>query len=190
MDRQHEQFVCSICIEFAIDPVVMNDCDHIFCKECAVPWIGDACALCNQNLLDPKCFPIKGSIKRIYLDLKMRCLNLQCNVVLEVTNFKDHDDNCPITFDICTECGLKSRRNPPSYHSCVQVLKTELDKTKRKLIAVEEVVEVGNTSSFRSTWTIRIKLSKFLNYETSPCLIYYILFLTCVNITDVNLFTQ
>lgn len=137
VDRQHEMFVCPICLDVAIDPVVMNDCDHIFCKACAEPWTGPACALCNTELKDPKWLPVRGQVKRIYLDLKVRCINPQCEIALGSTTYKEHDENCPITFEICSECGLKSRRNPPSYHSCVQILKIELGKVKR-LKAVEE----------------------------------------------------
>lgn len=141
MDRQHEQFVCSICLDVAADPVATNSCDHIFCRACLSNVKQPRCPTCQQKLQNPKFKPIQGSIKRIYIDLKIRCLNSMCDKSLNIGSFSYHDDNCPISFDICRDCNFKSRRGQRDVHSCVQVLKSDLSALTKKINAMESKFE-------------------------------------------------
>ena len=141
-DRQHEQFVCSICLDVAQDPVATNNCDHIFCRGCMCSHNSPTCATCQQKLLQPKFMPLKGSIKRIYMDLKVKCLNTMCTQQLDVGSYANHDQNCPISFIPCNECGFKIRRgtNQPN-HSCIRSLKDEVARLEKKLHASEARIE-------------------------------------------------
>ena len=49
-DRIHEQFVCAICLDVSVDPVVTNDCDHIFCTECTQDAKTSKCPSCRKEL--------------------------------------------------------------------------------------------------------------------------------------------
>ena len=82
------------------------------------------------NVQDPKWNEIKGALKRVYADLRMKCLNPSCDKGLTPSDYKYHDENCSITFEICKDCGFKTRRGPNNDHSCIQVLKAELMKTR------------------------------------------------------------
>ena len=59
-DRQHEQFVCSICLDVAQDPVATNNCDHIFCRGCMYSHNSPKCATCQQKLLQAQIHAVEG----------------------------------------------------------------------------------------------------------------------------------
>lgn len=99
VDRHHEQFVCSICLDVAADPVATNNCGHIYCESCLSvceqhfrPMA--QCPSCQQTLQQPKFKPIEGPIKRVYLDLRMKCLNNSCHESLDISSYLHHDNNC------------------------------------------------------------------------------------------------
>lgn len=129
IDRLHEQFVCTICLDVSTNPVVMNDCDHIFCLGCVITNNSTTCPTCRVELKTPPWKEMTGSIKRVYLDLVIKCLNPRCMQRLKVDTFQDHDKNCPTSFNICKDCGYKTAKDKSTHHSCVQQLKTKLEES-------------------------------------------------------------
>ena len=140
-DRQHEQFVCTICLDVAADPVATNNCDHIFCRSCLSVSKVVKCPTCQEKLQQPKFNPIQGSIKRIYVDLKIKCINAMCNQSLDIGNYSKHDDNCPLSFATCKDCGHKMKRVQVQLHSCVQSLKEDTGRLEKKLNSMEGRME-------------------------------------------------
>ena len=134
-DRNHEQFTCTVCLDVAGDPIVVTDCEHIFCKKCVDIEGLAKCPTCQESFKEPKWTDLKGGFKRVYLDLKVKCLNPSCDQDMDISNFKEHDLVCPITFKFCKECGLKSRRGAENEHSCIQVIK---DHYEGKLVQLEQ----------------------------------------------------
>lgn len=98
MDRNYEQFVCSICLDVAVNPVATNNCGHIYCESCLSVCehflLMAQCPSCQQTLQQPKFKPIEGPIKRVYLDLRMKCLNGSCHESFDISCYLHHDKNC------------------------------------------------------------------------------------------------
>ena len=136
-DRNHEQFTCTVCLDVAEDPVMVSDCEHIFCRKCVDIEGLDKCPSCQEPFKQPKWGSLKGFSKRVYLDLKVKCLNPSCGHDMDTSNFNEHASVCPITFEFCKECGLKSRRGSENEHSCIQVIK---DHYEEKLIQMEQKI--------------------------------------------------
>lgn len=133
LDRNHDQFTCPICLEVAADPVAVNGCDHIFCQTCIDSDELKKCPTCQVGFKNPKWNEIERISRRIYLDLRMKCLNPSCDETLTPSDYKNHDENCPITFDTCKDCGFKVHRGSNNDHSCIKVLKAELMKTREEI---------------------------------------------------------
>lgn len=133
LDRHHDQFICTICLDVSADPVAIIGCDHVFCYTCISSMKLGKCPTCQTPFKDSKWNQIEGISRRIYLDLRMKCLNPSCDKVLTPSDYKYHDENCEITFDTCKDCGFKTRRCPNNDHSCVQVLKAELVSNSKKI---------------------------------------------------------
>lgn len=134
VDQAHEVFVCSVCLDVATDPILVNGCEHVFCRSCIEQVLVPKCPLCQQDFKNPKYQELNGLSKRCYLDLKVTCLNTGCAYVSDVTGYQDHDLVCPIKFEFCSDCGHKSEIASGSVHSCIAVLK---DHYERKLVQVE-----------------------------------------------------
>ena len=143
VDRSHDQFTCTICLDVASNPVAITDCEHVFCLSCIGSDQIAKCPTCQAPFTEPKWSELKGALKRIYYDLNVKCLNPSCDQrlttsnnpscdqSLTTSNYEDHDENCPTTFDICKDCEFKVRRAEGTKHSCVRVLKGELEKMEK-----------------------------------------------------------
>ena len=127
-----------MCLDVAEDPIVVTDCEHIFCKKCVDIEGLIKCPSCQERFKEPRWTSLKGVLRRVYLDLKVKCLNPSCDYDMDISNFKEHDLVCPITFEFCKECGLKSRRGAENEHSCIQVIK---DHYEGKLEQLEQKTE-------------------------------------------------
>lgn len=137
VDKVHEEFTCPICIEVAIDPVLINDCQHISCRKCIDGSELAKCPTCQVSFKDPKWKEMEGLNQRVYLALEVKCLNPSCKDKLDVKTYSGHDGTCPITFDFCLDCGYKFRRGSSGVHSCSQQirldqLQSELDEMKQE----------------------------------------------------------
>ena len=128
VDRIHDRFICAICLDVASNPVALTNCDHIFCSTCIESIQNSNCPTCQAPLKEPKWNELKGTVKQIYNDLNMKCLNPSCDQSLTISSYENHDENCPITVNICEDCKFKIRRTvEQTKHSCIQVLKGELE---------------------------------------------------------------
>lgn len=136
IERTHEQFICAICLEVAIDPVATNDCDHIFCKECIEAANTNCCSMCKQQLKTPKWNCLRGSIKRIYLDLEMKCLNSKCDQKLSISAYQNHDENCPKQYKICKYCSVKYRELDASGHSCIRKIQDRMKAMEELMVSM------------------------------------------------------
>ena len=150
--QNHEQFVCTVCLDVSEDPIVVNDCEHIFCRRCIENDGLVKCPTCQEPFKEPKWSELKGLGKRIYLDMKIKCLNPSCDHVLDATNFADHDGNCSITFAVCDECGFKNKRSSNDVHSCAKEIKRQF-----QLRSNEELLEMKQElkSELEGMWQAR-----------------------------------
>lgn len=106
-DRNHDQFICTVCLDVSDNLVVMNGCDRIFCRSCSDSNELKKCPTFQVGFKDPQFESIKSATARVYYDLRMKCINPSCDMVLIPSDYKYHDDNNNITFDTCKDCGFK-----------------------------------------------------------------------------------
>ena len=85
----------------------------------------EECPSCKKNFNFEE---MKGQLKKVYLNLKVKCLSGKCSHDMDISNFKDHDPVCGFVFDFCHQCRVKSTRKPGEEHSCVKALIIELQK--------------------------------------------------------------
>lgn len=132
---KHELFVCAICLDVAADPVATNDCDHMFCNSCLEEADSAQCPSCREELKNPKWSPIKGSIKRIYTNLQLKCLTDSCAHVLDTSSYAYHDENCAFAFKNCDECGCKIKwvRDGREEHSCIKILQKKIKMMEERM---------------------------------------------------------
>lgn len=157
MDKLHEEFICSVCLDVTLDPVLDDECQHVFCRECIKKDTLDKCPTCQEPfevvIELPLCF------RRCYLALRVRCLNPSCDQALDVTTFLDHDKRCPITFESCSNCGDKSKRGSSSVHPCekIQMEKRVSDAVNKRMESVakerKETCCCSNGDSSNRDWT-------------------------------------
>lgn len=183
MDKMHEEFVCSVCLEVALEPVAVNDCEHIFCRQCIDAEEITRCPTCQEPLKDPKWYKLRGAIKRCYFGLVLKCLNPDCDQKLDVKTFVKHDNYCDITFDFCDDWNYESRRSESNEHSCGKVLKEfyesklnevkfELDQLKEQFKEErkrsEDLMILCTTfrQSFQGSSGYEVTNSNFQNYVT------------------------
>ena len=128
------------------DPAAVNGCNHIFCRTCIDPTELKKCPNCQAGFEDPEFESIKGTTAHIYYDLRMECINPSCDKTMTTLDYKYHDDNCAITFDTCKDCEIKFRRGSNNDHSCIKVLKAELDASGKKFEELDKrmMTEVEN----------------------------------------------
>lgn len=160
---QHEQFICAICLDVSDNPVVTKECEHIFCASCINSTELIRCPACNQELESAAgnseaTRVISGLLRRVYYNMKLRCLNPTCDTVLLISDYENHDASCPITFDICNDCEFKQRRSPDNNHSCVKVLKFE----NKILIKEQDEIRQDNENLRQEVENVAAKLEKLL----------------------------
>lgn len=103
VEKMFYEFVCMICFDVVANPVLANDCEHMFCHECIQSDHLDSkkCPKCFESLKQPKWKTLKGALKRCYECLQIKCLNPSCKRMFNVYSFADHDQNCELKYPCC-----------------------------------------------------------------------------------------
>lgn len=122
-DKSCEAFICAICLEVSIDPILVNGCQHIYCRQCVTGRSITNCPTCQLPLSEPKWLEFEGLMSRIYHAFEVKCLNESCNQLLDIKTYSSHDDNCPVKFNFCPGCNYKYLRGSNGVHSCSEQLR-------------------------------------------------------------------
>lgn len=125
VNEMHENFICTVCLDVAFDPIMINDCEHIFCRTCVNGGQLSRCPTCVSPFKDPKWKELEGLSKRVYFALKVKCLNPSCTKILNIETCSNHDNECPINFNSCPICGFMYRRGSSGVHSCSQQVRLD-----------------------------------------------------------------
>ena len=149
-DRNHEQFSCTVCLDVAEDPIVVNDCEHIFCRKCVDIEGLNKCPSCQEMFKAPKWTNLKGALKRVYLDLKVKCLNSSCDHNMDLSNFDEHDMVCTVGMNLNVEWD--------------KTTDMDLKKKKQLLIAIHDA-KSKELSLFETARNIQKKMN---NLDSGP----------------------
>lgn len=145
-------FKCSICLDIIKNPVVVVECDHVFCHRCL--WLqlryDSRCPLCHTEIpiefeqendrrlsrrtfeiaLSLPGFPIKkisGFALRLMEGLRINCLYSHngCEWIGSASDENNHLKRCqsnPNALVTCNRCQFYFRRREALSHDCIKCL--------------------------------------------------------------------
>lgn len=122
-----DKFLCGICHDVVSDPILTSGCEHYFCRQCVTvnfkicPTCGTEC----EGFIN-----VGSALKRIYSNIKIKCIYASCDAILTLENYIQHERKCPQGFYECPyDCGFKLRLSldeEQRKHSCIEVLKSKI----------------------------------------------------------------
>jgi len=135
IDNLKDEFVCSICHDIVVYPVVISKCEHYFCGSCIRPWI-QANATCPKDR-DPTEEAGLSQPVRFYrnmlAEVRLRCQFSGCNTETTYEGFRRHEANCRKNPDAWMECALCHEKHTNSEEethkqSCLPFLRDKIAK--------------------------------------------------------------
>ena len=96
-------YKCGICFKIMDNPTDCETCGHSFCYEC-IKNLKCPFKCKNQQLK-----PSSQSLKDILSKLKFKCLNKDCNEILNYKDIKRHDKICDFQEIICPNNGCNKK---------------------------------------------------------------------------------
>ncbi|XP_078490796.1 zinc finger protein [Ciona intestinalis] len=115
------KYMCPICLLALRDPV-QTECGHRFCHLCILRCIRSkaSCPVDQRTLFSNQLFQDRSAHREV-LDLKAKCPNIGCNLVVELRNIKDHITKCPHRRTPCKNgCGLELLEQDLVHHETSQ----------------------------------------------------------------------
>lgn len=87
-------FLCSICLEFPIQPAECQTCDALFCRECLEKWISTNYSHCPLMCPNPVYKKVSHTLDKILRNLHTQCKHTGCDVVKPVCEIYYHEEKC------------------------------------------------------------------------------------------------
>ena len=92
-----DQYTCLICQNIFTNPVKLEKCEHIFCKDCINNYYfnqggnsNDQCPLCREKFLSSEIIPDM----KLENEMKQKSVKCECGKVMFLTEYSKHSDNC------------------------------------------------------------------------------------------------
>jgi len=119
-----EHFICSICTLLFDDPIVVRQCGHMFCRECAGQWMKSqppkveakteakaakteaSCPECRQTFTEDDMTEPARMIKNLLEEVEFNCENDGCEEVIRYSKVKEHKLQCTKRRADCAACGV------------------------------------------------------------------------------------
>ena len=96
-------YKCGICFKIMDNPTDCETCGHSFCYECIKNL------KCPFKCKDKQLKPSSQSLKDFLGKLKFKCLNKDCEQILNYTDVKRHDKICDFQEIICPNNGCNQK---------------------------------------------------------------------------------
>ena len=137
-----EEFVCPICCDILEDPILLEDCEHVFCRQCIEQWLRKCefklCPIDRQDINNKPLRPPQRSFRNLILSLEMRC-EFHSNGCLEYIRIEEmsvHSSQChfnPIIMNQKIQCpalcgAIVKRCESLNDHNCVTHLQKIIDE--------------------------------------------------------------
>lgn len=124
VNKIDDSFKCSICLEVFKDPVMIEKCEHIYCRDCIRDWLSkntycpeDRAAISERNLVKPHRF-----FCNLYDKLEVKC-ELGCSEILLLAGYERHLKECRMARQHCSKnCGFEGSKIKLDSHDCVLYL--------------------------------------------------------------------
>lgn len=135
---------CSVCAELLEDPVMLKECEHLFCRICINRWIaaqqsGLTCPDCRTAFvpmddIKPPCRVVRNLITEI----KLKCPFRPCKEVVRYADLDAHKLDCahnPDGLIPCTFCNAMIKRGEVDSHvkCCVNYLTNKISHMELKM---------------------------------------------------------
>lgn len=135
-----ENFLCGICKNVVLDPVLINGCEHYLCRLC-VPDHLEVCPTCGSRF--SAYHEIGLALKRVYLEIKLKCSYISCQDQLTIGNYALHEQTCPKGVYQCqNSCGFKAHITlieEIQTHNCISYLIKETQRLNHKIDQLKRV---------------------------------------------------
>ncbi len=133
---QEDFLTCPICLGIANDAVESKCCSHIFCAQCAAPFLEKSCPFCRVDL-----FSSSASIlaRKMIGSIPMKCPNEGCQANTTKADLDSHLKLCEFRVYECALCkDFKGLRSEYSKHLCGAHEKDIIDLVHKKQDKQEE----------------------------------------------------
>ena len=149
-----EEFICPICCDILEDPVLLESCEHVFCRLCIEEWLQKCeqklCPIDRQEINDKSIRPPQRSFRNLITNLLI-CCNFNdngCQEYVRIEELSLHSSKCafnPVIMNQDIECpsdcgAIVKRSGSIDEHNCVTFLKTLILKNN-------EVIEKLNSEN-------------------------------------------
>ena len=161
-----EDFICKICTFIINDPHECETCGIPYCKDCLQKWkfISNQCPMkCNPPM---KIKPAHRFIKKMLGELKIKCENEECPVVIELCRLDYHLKECEYLIVRCPngECEEKITKRELEKHKETCKFKTlQCERCSEKFRDIpKQNLEINEESDISSV--------DLVNLQTHDCI--------------------
>lgn len=89
-----DTFLCSICLEFPVQPAECQTCDSLFCSECLEKWILTNYSHCPSMCPNPVYKKVSHTLDKILRNIPTQCKHTGCEVVKPICEIASHEEHC------------------------------------------------------------------------------------------------
>jgi hypothetical protein len=156
-DSVSEEFVCHICKDVLKDPLLVDSCEHIFCKDCIHRSIEleEKCPIDKNNVTFKQLREPIRSFKNLLAQLQINCefSSLGCKQTFRLDQIETHTKTCtygpPDRNKLDCICGLKVEKIDIEEHqsNCVTTLQKELSQWKSSLEELKQKEKLKKTEN-------------------------------------------
>jgi hypothetical protein len=86
-------YICTVCLCIVQNPQEINECGHLFCKECISKCKKNKCPNCNERFEKERLIESKLTKRRIN-NLEVSCKN-DCGSIICIGDLLKHHEICP-----------------------------------------------------------------------------------------------
>jgi hypothetical protein len=116
--KNFDDFICKICTYIIHDPYECENCGIPYCKDCLTKWEmrSNQCPIKCDTVMKTK--PAHKFIKKMLGELKIKCKNQDCGIVIEISRMNYHLKECEYEILKCPneECAEKISRKDLEKH--------------------------------------------------------------------------
>lgn len=133
----YSNLTCIICQSIFLNPVVLNNCGHEFCKQCIIEWKKQSfnCPICRKTNIG---YNNSYTLNNIIDNIEIYCKNKDCKVIFKYGNYKDHINKCYHEIINCEYCDYNGIRKFHKNNICNEKLKIIIKEKNNKLIDSEK----------------------------------------------------
>ena len=104
--------ICSICTEVVEDPIILQTCEHMFCRVCITKWMTSEtppigatnCPECRTIFSDSDIGKPSRILLNLIAEVKFRCGNPGCQVIIKYGDYIIHGLQCEMAAVKCDGC--------------------------------------------------------------------------------------